>query len=428
MNRLNEAKTRIALALALVVVTAFGLVSPAWAQGGVYGSTIPAGQVVEGDVILSGDSVAIDGAVVGDVVAIGNTVTVNGNVDGSLVAIGQTVTLNGEVGGSLYVAAERLRLDPSAVVGNSSYAAGASLVLDSGSQIGRDLYAIGLGAQFDGDIGRQVKAIIGPIEVIGTFLNAVGLNPRSPRSSAPPVEAPESSQGSEQTSLNREPGYQELSWVTYVAGTGTSMAPRVERPDAQVVDAAGVGEWLLERLRRFIVLFLIGLLALWLIPVQGVRVADELRARPLLAAGHGLVGLITGLVGASLLAALILAIVAGLQYITLWRLALLFGGAGLFLLGFAFVVFLLLVFYGSKVVVSYVVGLLILERPAPQVLERKIVPLLLGLAIYVLVSAIPFIGWAVALIFTLLGLGSIWLVYRDQLQPTPEESPVPEPA
>jgi len=420
MARLNKSWIRLILTTLLLSVTAFGVAQPARAQGIVYGDTIPAGQVVERDVILTGNEVTIDGTVVGDVVALGSSVSVNGKVEGSLVAIGQTVSLSGEVGGSVYVAAETLQFDPSAVVGNSAYAVGASLVLDAGSQISRDLNVISFGAQFNGQIGRDVRAIIGPIEIIRVLLKATGWNPRPFIPQASPAEGPGASQSSGQTQVGAVSAYlgsdgvAPVSWVMYEAQAQVGPTPRVETPSAQAVDAAEVGEWFLERLRQLVTLLLIGLLALWLIPVQGVRAAAEVRARPLAATGYGLIGLVTGFVGTFLLALVVLAAVAGLLLLTLWRLALVVGGIGFLALGFAFIVFLMFAFFGTKVTVSYLIGQMILERMAPQATLRKIWPLLLGLLIYVLVSAVPYLGWAVSFVFILLGLGSAWLAYLHQ--------------
>lgn len=57
-------------------------------------------------------------------------------------------------------------------------------------------------------------------------------------------------------------------------------------------------------------------------------------------------------------------------------------------------------------IVSYLGGLLILERLAPRAARYWIWPLLLGLILYVLLRAIPFLGLAVGLLATFFGLGA----------------------
>jgi hypothetical protein len=63
------------------------------------------------------------------------------------------------------------------------------------------------------------------------------------------------------------------------------------------------------------------------------------------------------------------------------------------------------------------VGTLILKRLSPQTLEYRILPLLLGLVLYVILRSIPMLGWAIEVIVTLFGLGAIWVALRDQRQP-----------
>jgi hypothetical protein len=57
---------------------------------------------------------------------------------------------------------------------------------------------------------------------------------------------------------------------------------------------------------------------------------------------------------------------------------------------------------------------LILERFGASPNMRKPWPLLLGLFIYVLLCGIPYLGWAISLIATFLGLGAIWLTFQDR--------------
>lgn len=76
------------------------------------------------------------------------------------------------------------------------------------------------------------------------------------------------------------------------------------------------------------------------------------------------------------------------------------------------VVFLLLVSYGSKLVIAFLVGRLVLQRLAPQSADHKVWPLLAGVALYVLIRSIPLLGWLVGVAATLVGLGAMWLVYR----------------
>ena len=99
----------------------------------------------------------------------------------------------------------------------------------------------------------------------------------------------------------------------------------------------------------------------------------------------------------------------------LW-LAFLLWGLGYPALILACSLFALTVAYGSKLVVADLGGTLILQRLAPRGLEGggRILPLLLGLVLYVILRSIPILGWAIEVIVTVLGLGAIWVALRRQ--------------
>jgi len=175
-----------------------------------------------------------------------------------------------------------------------------------------------------------------------------------------------------------------------------------------------LGRWILARLRDFVTLLVLGGLAIWLIPALLGRWAERVRATPLPAAGWGLVALILGYAGAALAALVIISLGIFLGIITLGGLARSVFGIGFSSLGLVFTIFTLFVSYGSKLIVSYLAGKLILARLAPQSAEHRFWPLLVGVVVYVLLRSIPFLGWLIGLLVTLLGLGAIWLVFSDE--------------
>ena len=76
--------------------------------------------------------------------------------------------------------------------------------------------------------------------------------------------------------------------------------------------------------------------------------------------------------------------------------------------------FFIFVIYISKIIVAYLAGMLIVKALIPKTASYRIVPLLIGLVIYVLLASAPYIGWAIALISTLLGLGAVGVAFRDK--------------
>jgi hypothetical protein len=189
--------------------------------------------------------------------------------------------------------------------------------------------------------------------------------------------------------------------------------------------AEQTGQWALGRLRELIGLLVVGLFMIWLFPARLNMWSERVRAHPLRSAGSGIVTLVTGFAFTAIIVVVIAGIALGLNALTLQNLAFIFGTLGLLAVGLAFFVFWLFAAFISKVIVSYLVGRLILKRLVPRA-KGKFWPLLLGLVLYILVTAIPYAGWIVGFLVTLVGLGAVWLVYIDWRSVSEVQAPAAE--
>jgi cytoskeletal protein CcmA (bactofilin family) len=388
------------------------------AYGIIAGDTIPAGEVIDNDAVVTGADVVVDGTVNGDVLAVGDTVTINGTVKGSLVAVGLTVVINGEVDGTVYTAAQTLELRPSASLSRNIYFAGFRLITRPGSRVERDLVAGSIGAELFGEVRRDLKGAFGLLELVRKLGESIDWRWGMFRLRSSSVNEPVSP-ASQEPVVTRRGGMLmvmhqvEQRDVSRVASTSGSLyrpqgqdEAEAHAPDSQ---RDVVSEQIQTRLEEFVILLIIGVLAVWLIPSVLDRWVGQVRATPLPAAGYGLVAYVTGFTGTGLVAALMLVTGLWLGFVSLWKLAFLFWGLGYSSLVLAFSAFALVVFYGSKVIVADLAGTLILERLAPRAAKYKLLPLVLGLVLYVLLRSIPALGWVIGVIVTLLGLGAVWL-------------------
>lgn len=434
MNYSSNRWTRGALVIVLLLGGIFSLVSPARAQGiqVTFEDSVPAGTVVENDAVLAGTTVKLDGDVDGDALAVGSTVEVNGDVEGSLVAVGQNVVINGTVGGTTYVVALTLELGPEAELNRNLYNISGSTNLAEGSMIGRDLVLVSLGAQLSGEIGRNTEGIIGPFEIFRLFMDMIGR----------PVLEPQS--GLESSGLSDTAQVAPIQYsgilpsISSIALTGpaekvlsqnqasppTKIEPRQSTQTGSTIDSERVADWAQRVVLEFITLLVFGLLGIWLFSSFLNRSAQKVESKPLQATGYGLLGLILSiaLIGVLILVALLILMLGiGLGYLNLWDLAWAVWGVGFASLGLAFWVSLLFVSFGTKVIVAYLIGLLILRRLAPKANQYLILPLLLGLFLYVLLASIPYFGWVIAVLVNSIGLGAAWLAYREKGQNSTEE-------
>lgn len=420
MPNLNEPRTRFWLILTIVFLGLLAFTRSVQAQEILGGNQVPAGTTVDNDTILLGDDITLDGTVSGDVLAVGRTVTVNGNVAGSLVTLAETVTVNGEVDGSVYSGAVTLEAGDKASIGRNAYFAGARLVTQSDSQIGSDLVAGALGAQLNGTVGRDVKAVIGLVEIVDRILNALDIQPNlsdlrisQPRESSSKIEEATTANGSLiLTSLARS---EQARSVRPAGGLlyQATIQDEVQPPGNQV-NQEEVVAWFLDHGRLLLQYLIVGVLAAWIVPARFYRWSDRLRHRPVASGLYGFVGFITGFAGVIILTVLFLIIGIGLTIINLNGLALATWGLGFSSTWLAFSVFMLFAIFLSKVIVSYLGGLLILERLAPRAAQYWIWPLLLGLILYVLLRAIPFLGLAIGFLVTIFGLGAAILTLSRQ--------------
>jgi hypothetical protein len=450
MRTLGEWKLQLALAFSLTLILAIGLARPAAAvefRGGDT-ITIPADEVIDDDLFIGGNRVVVDGTVNGDLIASGTEVIINGTVNGSVAVGGQSLTINGEVTGSVYGGGASLTLGPNASVGRNLFFGGFSLNAENGSTVGRDLLLGSYQGILGGEVGRDVQAGVGALELNGAVGGDVKADVSAPDESAPPFMPFFFMPGVPQAiapGLRVGPDAQIGGTLTYQSEVEQSSAIAVQ-PEGGVVyqtpepgeDGQAVGrpqaefrfnplDWLVARAREFITLLILGGLALWLLPVLLTTVTEKARTQTLQSTGWGLVMLILGYAAALLVAGLILGLGILLWVVTLGGLSGTVFGVGFSGLGLAFTVFLLLVSYGSKLVVAYLVGRLITERLLPQYAQNRVAHLLIGVLVYVIIRGIPLVGWLVGLAATLIGLGAMWLVFRDRrasaITPAPMVAP-----
>lgn len=432
MSKKRKAWLRAVLAAALLLVVAFGLVGSAYAIEIVEDDTIPAGQVVDDDVFIAGDSVLIDGTVSGNLFAVGSSVTLNGTVNGSIFAAGQTITINGYVGGSVYVAGGSLILGSRSTINRNAIFAGFALKSTSGSTVNRDLLAASYQVVHSGVVYRDVTVAVAALEIngrVGGDVTAEVGTPTDARLPIPPFGltgavspvAPGLRVGDDATISGgleyTSPVEQSDEIRSEPAGDIVYKETPAERipGDASHVSAiAKFGYWLLGRLRDFITLLVLGALALWLIPKLLRRTMDKAISEPLPAAGWGFVVTILGYVAAALAAAVLLALVIFLSILTLGGLADAVAGIGFSSFGLALAVFVLLVHFGSKLVVAFVGGEWILQKIWPKQADSKLWPLVLGAFLYVLLRGIPVLGWFLGVAVTITGMGAMWLLLREK--------------
>jgi cytoskeletal protein CcmA (bactofilin family) len=326
--------------------------------------TIAAGETVSHDVYAFAGTVRVDGTVDGDLVASGGLVDVAGTVTGDVLAAGGSVNIAGTVGGDTRIAGGTLSVG--GAIKEDLAAVGGRLTVTSSGTVGGDLIAGTGQLTIDGAVTGNVLARTGTYSKAGT----IG--------------------GTEDVTLTGRDGQPILPGEPGAAPTATQ----------QVIDAV----------RHFLVVVLIGALLIWLIPRAYARMKTALRERPLPAAGWGIVAIVGFLVLliVVLIAMILLAIAFGLLgFSDLVGIDILGGTIAILTASLAFAV---VAGYVADALVGVALASLVLRGENPS-RWRELAVLAVGAAVVVIVSSLPIIGPWVKLVVILLGLGAVLLAW-----------------
>lgn len=390
---------------------------------------------VNGDVLGGATTVEINGTIDGDLFTGGQTVIINGTVTGNVYVGGQMVEVNGEIGRDLMGGAFLMVIGSGASIGGDFLGGGYSLVFQPESAVEDDIYAGGQQMALDGEVagdvlfGGAALRLDGPIggDVYASVGDAGAQSqmPFEPDAFFPP-ELPETEVLP--WGLNLGDGAEiagNLNYQTSVeldipsgAVAGDVTFEEITPPETDVNVRVDGGGWLWRAITRpigrFIALVVIGLLLAWLVPAVLNRTSTTVAEQALPSLGWGaLVGLLffpVMLLAAALV--LLASFLTGL--LSFGQLGGVVSTWGMTLLGLVMLVFFFVWNWLAPLMVSGWLGRTIFQRFNPEMADHRVWPLVLGVAVVVIITAIPFLGWLVGLLISLVGLGVVFLVLRDR--------------
>jgi len=414
-QQFNKRRLRLLLALLTVGVLTAILTRPAHAAEFRSGDTAVVGtdEVIDDDLFISGQTVTVDGVVTGNLFAAGAIVTVNGTVEGSLFMAGRTLAANGTVNGSLFASSYSMSVGPEADTDGNLYFSGFSLTTEQGSQVGRGLYGGGYQMILNGEVANDVNVGVGALELNGIVGGDMRGNVGTPEDNEPNFFMP-SFEGDVAVIA---PGLR----VGENAQVGGDVAVDVVQPEE--ITPVPFYSLANERTRwvigELIALLIVGFLLLWIRPRWLRRTSTVAQERWLPSLGIGLLAIIVAIILLPLAVGLIILLTIAGDWISLGQLTTSILGLGLTGLVFATAVFLFLVGIVSKIIVAFLCGYLLVQRPADTAVSTwDFIALAVGIVIYILLRALPFgIGFIIGLIITLLGVGAFFLTLRRTPRP-----------
>ena len=462
----NHTHKKLFISLSLVALMVFGIVGTAYAAEFPKGETIPASQTIDDDVFLSGDNVVVDGTINGILFAAGKTVTVNGTVNGDAFLAGETIvvsdtavitgnlftgaaeiTVNGTVEGSVFGGSSAMNLENSAKIARNMFYGGFSLETAEDSSIGRDLYIGAYQGLLSGMVERNLNADVAALQLDGSVAGDAVVNMGDVSEGDQPSEwmnynpyiskyvetvlepglyiADGASIGGkvtltssvDETSQLGEIAAGSVIYQTPVPGMveqdGSPYSGNVH-PFQRGYHTNFVWGTAFSVVQSLIRLFALGALALWLLKKPFMKLVDAAYQEPMKSMGWGFVLIAVGILAAFIvpLVFIMIGVVVGFfslgGLLTFW-----FGlvGAALML---AFLLFFFAVFTASKIVASYMFGKWLMKVVFKQAEEKVWLNLLVGVFLFVLIRAIPVLGWLAGLAATLIGAGAFWLAWSNR--------------
>lgn len=424
--------------LAVVLLSLFWLTPVAWAVEFKGGDEVIVGadEVIEDDLYVGAETIVIEGTVKGDLIAAGNEIVINGTVEGDFWAAAAYITINGYVQDDVRIAGGVLTLGPNAQISDDVFAAGYSFEAMEGSTTGGSLFCWGYQAQLAGDVEGDFYGGMGSLDIAGRIGGNVEVGVGEPD---PDFEATRPFIQTWVPAPMRPPGFRlaegaEIGGeLTYTSGSEGEIEPGAEVegrivyqtpvPSPQEVEEVKVLtpqqlmlHWSLDQLRRLIALLVIGLLLVWIVPGVVRGAATALQTRPWGSLGWGVLVVIFTFIAVPVVGFLMIMLDLILGALGFGGLVVSITGLGFLTNATIIVGFLVAVGYVTKIVFSFLVGRMILERIREPWGTGRVWPLVLGVVLFALIRAIPILGWFIGLIVTLLGLGALWLMVWEALR------------
>ena len=352
---------------------------------------IGADETIDGDLFVAGTEIIIEGTVNGDVFAAGTTITIRGTVNGSVNAAGTRIEIEGPIERGVRVAGQEIVI--AAPVGGDAILLGQTVEVTAAGSVGGDVLFGASEVTLAGDVGQRVLGGANTLRLAAAVGQGVDVEVNNLV-----VEPSARITGDLRYRSNNEA----QAAAGAVAGQVLREAPRAYFS----VDAGGAArDTIRGSVARIVVLALLGLLLLAAARGWMERATTQMMRRPVASLLMGvLVGIVT--VPAIIIVGGIVLVIFGVVFGAggvLATLPLPLAGLGLYALAL----------YISPVFVALLIGRLLMGRFS----ATGFLALVVGLIVLAVLGAIPYVGWAITGLATVLGLGGALLAGRGAAQP-----------
>ena len=344
---------------------------------------VPKDEVIEGNLYAVGSSLTVDGKVTGDVICAGQSININGDIAGDVICAGQSINISGKIGGNLRVAGNAINFNGQ--VARNGIIMSATTITSASSTIGWDLLILGNVFELNGNVGRDLYGGAGKVNLTGQIGKNINLDFGMQNGNDQPLII------ANKAKINGELKYK--SDKDAIIDAGAVITGKVIHNFPAVVakksNLADLGWWWGKLISIFAAL-VIGLVLVSFWREQIIKITDLMLAKVGPTLGWGVLALLLTPIIVIILLITIIGIPLSLISIALWLIAL----------------------YISKILVGILIGRIILKNYWIKQKDSLIIAMIIGIVVAYLVFAIPFIGWIIALMAMLWGLGGIMLALK----------------
>jgi hypothetical protein len=343
-------------------------------------SSVPTGEVINGDYFAYGESVEISGTVNGDVYAVGAQVIVDGTINGDLLAAAGKIIISGDILYDARIAGGRVTVGGN--IGKNLTLGGCQVELTKTGRIQGGLVAGGCDIHVAGDVGRDVALGARSVTISNNIGGDANIAARGIRLTS------QADVGGDFTYWSKHAP--SIDDQANVSGSIIKQEfPKTDLPSAKEMFAVWAGMKLFATLASFTSTLALGLLLIHFYPKFSQRAVSQLKERPLASIGLGFLVLI------------VTPVLVGLLGITLLGIPL-----AVFLMG----VFLIYIYLGRIFVIAWA-GKAMFEKLGKGGHEKW--AFTSGLVLYSLLAFIPFLGGIITFLVILFGLGAIFLAKKE---------------
>lgn len=435
-------------------------VNTIFAAGNFQDGVIGEEQIVPDDLLLHATKIEVNGTINGIFFAIGQEIKISSSavleddvfliaqsvtiedgaiLKGNLTLLARSVEVDSTINRNIYAGAVTFKLNPKSFVGNNVLFAGFQFTTTPESIVDKNVYLATYQSQLSGKIQQNLRIATASLELNGEvsadamiLLNLWQINDDSIRFWMPYLKNfgfPDPLVGglsiSDKAKIGGKLEYSSNDVLEEALDINPPGGIIIRTPNSEQQNAltqnqpSQIGTNLqinrfLRMMRLFVSLVFCGLFTIWISPGLLNTTSRQIHDRPLNAFGIGLISSITVYIGLFVLLIffILFAVIFGL--FSLGSLGSTIFGLGIVSIGWVFLFFSFLVKYISKIVVSFWIGKVIFQILKKEDVKNNYVILCLGVIVFVLVNAIPLIGWLISIAVTLIGIGAMWYVLQSQ--------------